>query len=44
MHLDWWSIQIPIPVALACLAAMGYLVSRWSRPAPNDLVIRSQRD
>ena len=37
MHIDWWSIQIPIPVALAFVAAMGYLISRWHRPAANDM-------
>jgi diguanylate cyclase len=44
MHIDWWSIQIPIPVALAFVAAMGYLISRWHRPSPNDIVLRSRRE
>jgi diguanylate cyclase len=44
MHIDWWSIQIPIPVALAFVAAMGYLISRWHRPSPNDVVLRSRRE
>jgi diguanylate cyclase len=42
--MDLWHIEIPAPVALAFLAAMGYLVSRWRRPAPNELVIRSRRE
>jgi len=42
--MDWWHIQIPAPVALAFLAAMGYLISRWKRPADSDLVIRSRRE
>ena len=44
MHADWWSIQIPIPVALAFVATMGYLISRWNRPVVNDMVIRSRRE
>lgn len=44
MHTDWWNIQIPIPVALAFVAAMGYMVSRWNRVNANDMVIRSRRE
>lgn len=44
MHMDWWSVQIPIPVALAFVAAMGYMISRWHRHVPNDMVIRSRRE
>jgi len=44
MHVDWWSIQIPIPVALAFVATMGYLISQWHRPVVNDIVIRSRRE
>jgi diguanylate cyclase len=44
MHIDWWSIQIPIPVALAFVAAMGYLVARWHRPTVNEAMIRSRRE
>ena len=42
--MDLWNLQIPAPVALAVMAAMGYLVSRWSRPAANDMVVRSRRE
>ncbi len=42
--MDLWHLEIPAPVALACMAALGYLVSRWNRPAANDLVVRSRRE
>ena len=44
MHITGWSIQIPIPVALAVVATMGYLISRWRRPAASDVAIRSRRE
>jgi diguanylate cyclase len=44
MQFDSWSVQIPIPVALAFVATMGYLISRWHRPAASDLVMRSRRE
>ena len=30
--MDWWNLQIPVPVALAVIAALGYLISR-QKPA-----------
>ena len=42
--MDLWHIQIPTPVALAFVAAMGYLISRWHRPTSTDIVIRSRRE
>jgi diguanylate cyclase len=39
-----WHIQIPMPLALALIAAIGYLISRWHRPTTNDMVIRSRRE
>ncbi len=42
--MDLWTIEIPVPVALAFMAAIGYLVSLWKRPATNDMVIRSRRE
>jgi diguanylate cyclase len=44
MHWDWWNLQIPAPLALALLALVGYLVSRWHRPNPNDMAVRSRRE
>jgi len=44
MHWDWWNFQIPAPLALALLAAVGYLISRWHRPSANDMAIRSRRE
>ena len=42
--MDLWSIQVPVPVALAFMAAIGYMISLWNRPASNDMVIRSRRE
>ncbi len=42
--MGWWNIQIPIPVALAFLAAMGYLVSRQRRASKTDMAVRSRRE
>jgi hypothetical protein len=44
MHWDWLNFQVPAPLALALLATVGYLVSRWHRPASNDMVVRSRRE
>jgi diguanylate cyclase (GGDEF)-like protein len=41
---DLWNLQVPAPLALALLAAIGYFVSRWNRPASNDIVVRSRRE
>ena len=42
--MDLWNLQIPVPVALALVAAIGYLVSRMHRPADSDMVVRSARE
>jgi len=42
--MDWWNLQIPVPVALAVLAAVGYLISRQNRTTSNDMVVRSRRE
>lgn len=42
--MDWWNFQIPAPLALAILATLGYLVSRQSRAAATDIVVRSRRE
>lgn len=44
MFWDWWNVQIPAPVALAVVATLGYLVSRWNRPANKDMAVRSRRE
>jgi diguanylate cyclase len=41
---DWWNIQVPLPVALAVVATLGYMISRWHRPATNSEVMRSRRE
>lgn len=43
-NIDWWSIQVPTPVALAAVAVIGYLVSRWNRAPSNDAILRSRRE
>lgn len=42
--MDLWSIQIPVPVALAFFAAMGYLISRQNKSSTADIVVRSRRE
>lgn len=42
--MDLWNVQIPVPVALAFLAAVGYLVSRQSKSSASDMVLRSRRE
>jgi diguanylate cyclase len=44
MNFNGWSIQIPIPVALAFVATMGYLISRWRRSSDSSVVRRSRRE
>jgi diguanylate cyclase len=44
VHFDWWTIPIPIPVALALVAAIGYFVGRWRRASPDDAMLRSRRE
>jgi diguanylate cyclase len=44
MHFSGWSIQIPIPVALAFVATIGYLISRWRRAAVVGTASRSRRE
>jgi diguanylate cyclase len=42
--MEWWNFQIPAPVALAVIAAVGYLVSRRTRSETTDMVVRSRRE
>ncbi len=42
--MDILSLQIPLPVALAVIATIGYLFGRRTRPITNDLLLRSQRE
>ena len=42
--MDLWNLSIPAPVAMAFIAAVGYLVSLWKRPASADIVVRSRRE
>jgi diguanylate cyclase (GGDEF)-like protein len=44
MEFNGWSIQVPIPVALAIVATLGYLISRWRRAADSSAVMRSCRE
>jgi hypothetical protein len=31
MNFDWRTIQVPLPVLLAAVATLGYMVGRWRR-------------
>jgi len=42
--MDFWNVGIPIPVALAIVAALGYWIGRRNRSVGSDLVLRSYRD
>ena len=42
--MDIWSLQSPVPVTLAALAAMGYLFGRRSRTGYVEMLFRSQRE
>ena len=42
--MDFWPLQIPLPVALATVAALGYLFGRRTRCSSNNLLFRSQRE
>jgi diguanylate cyclase len=42
--MDWWNLQIPTPVALAAVAAIGYLISRQRRFSLTEAGIRSRRE
>ena len=42
MQFNGWSIEVPIPVALAFVATLGYLISRWRRISDSDVAVRSR--
>ena len=42
--MDLWAIQIPIPLALAIVATVGYLFGRRNQPLANDATVRSRRE
>lgn len=44
MNFSGWSIQVPIPVALAVIATLGYMVARWRRASVEKAVSQSQRE
>ena len=44
MHFNGWSIQVPIPVALAFVATLGYLISRWHRSTAGSAAMRSRHE
>jgi diguanylate cyclase (GGDEF)-like protein len=43
-NLDIWMFHIPIPVALAVMATIGYLFGRRTRKSTSDVVEHSQRE
>jgi diguanylate cyclase (GGDEF)-like protein len=42
--MDWWHIEIPLPVALAVVATVGYIVSRRKQPTTSDMAVRARRE
>jgi diguanylate cyclase len=42
--IDLGSLHLPLPVALAAVATVGYLIGRRNRAAKTDIVIRSHRE
>jgi diguanylate cyclase len=42
--IDLWSFRLPLPVALALVAAIGYLVGRWKRAERETPVAGSRRE
>jgi len=42
--MDFWPLHIPVPLALAVVAALGYLFGRRGEKVSNDLVLRSRRE
>jgi diguanylate cyclase len=43
-YWDIWSVQVPIPLALALVATLGYLMGRRTRKATNDIIEHSKRE
>ncbi len=42
--MDLWTFQIPIPVALAIVATIGYIFGRRSKAPSDDSAFRSRRE
>jgi diguanylate cyclase len=42
--MDFWTLSIPLPLALAVVATIGYLFGRRSKPASDEVVVRSRRE
>jgi diguanylate cyclase len=42
--MDLWSMQIPLPLALAVVATFGYLIGRRGKPASGDSTLNSRRE
>ena len=42
--IDFWNISIPIPVALAAVAVIGYLIGRRAHAGTETLAAQSRRD
>jgi diguanylate cyclase len=43
-YWDIWSVQIPIPLALAVVAAIGYLMGRRNQKSTNEMINHSKRE
>ena len=44
VSMDFWALNIPIPVALGVVAALGYLVGHRSRTPQEDVSVQSRRE
>ncbi len=42
--MDLWSLQIPVPVALAVVATIGYLFGRRTKTPEGELLFQSRRE
>ena len=42
--MDFWSIQVPIPVALGLVALIGYVFGRRTRTESREVTLRSRRE
>jgi len=42
--MDLWSLQLPVPVALAVVATIGYLFGRRYKQVADDAIVRSRRE
>jgi len=42
--MDFWTIQVPVPLVLAVVATLGYLFGRRCKKGGDEVMLRSQRE